>query len=90
MTLSLCGIPRWISDWFKKADKNNDGRMNFKEVQDLLKMMNVDMNEHHAHRLFTVRSHSLVLKFYFFPCNLLAHLLDFEASTHGATLCCVF
>lgn len=30
--------------------------MNFKEVQDLLKMMNVDMNEHHAHRLFTVRA----------------------------------
>lgn len=29
--------------------------MNFKEVRDLLKMMNVDMNEHHAHRLFTVR-----------------------------------
>lgn len=46
---------RWISDWFKKADKNNDGRMNFKEVRDLLKMMNVDMSEHHAHRLFTVR-----------------------------------
>lgn len=46
---------RWISDWFKKADKNKDGRMNFKEVQDLLKMMNVDMSEHHAHRLFTVR-----------------------------------
>lgn len=29
--------------------------MNFKEVRDLLKMMNVDMSEHHAHRLFTVR-----------------------------------
>uniref|UniRef100_A0A8D3BKH9 Phosphoinositide phospholipase C n=1 Tax=Scophthalmus maximus TaxID=52904 RepID=A0A8D3BKH9_SCOMX len=28
-----------------KADKNNDGRMNFKEVQNLLKMMNVDMND---------------------------------------------
>lgn len=28
--------------------------MNFKEVRDLLKMMNVDMNEHHALRLFTV------------------------------------
>ena len=54
-TLSLSVALRWISDWFKKADKNNDGRMNFKEVQDLLKMMNVDMNEHHAHRLFTVR-----------------------------------
>lgn len=56
VTLSLSGVPRWIGDWFKKADKNNDGRMNFKEVQDLLKMMNVDMNEHHAHRLFTVRA----------------------------------
>uniref|UniRef100_A0A8D0KUN9 Phosphoinositide phospholipase C n=1 Tax=Strix occidentalis caurina TaxID=311401 RepID=A0A8D0KUN9_STROC len=34
------------------ADKNKDGRMNFKEVQRLLKMMNVDMNEDHALRLF--------------------------------------
>lgn len=47
-------MSRWICDWFKKADKNGDGRMNFKEVRDLLKMMNVDMNEHHALRLFTV------------------------------------
>ncbi|PIO30846.1 hypothetical protein AB205_0047720 [Aquarana catesbeiana] len=46
----------WIWDWFKKADKNNDGRMNFKEVQDLLKMMNVDMSEHHAYRLFQTSS----------------------------------
>ncbi|NWQ74759.1 PLCD4 phosphodiesterase, partial [Columbina picui] len=42
----------WIRDWFQKADKNKDGRMNFKEVQNLLKMMNVDMNEDHALRLF--------------------------------------
>uniref|UniRef100_A0A8C4IXJ8 Phosphoinositide phospholipase C n=1 Tax=Dicentrarchus labrax TaxID=13489 RepID=A0A8C4IXJ8_DICLA len=41
-------LDQWIGDWFRKADKNNDGRMNFKEVQDLLKMMNVDMNEHHS------------------------------------------
>ncbi|KFQ89691.1 1-phosphatidylinositol 4,5-bisphosphate phosphodiesterase delta-4, partial [Phoenicopterus ruber ruber] len=40
--------------WFQKADKNKDGRMNFKEVQRLLKMMNVDMNEDHALRLFQV------------------------------------
>lgn len=33
--------------------------MNFKEVRDLLKMMNVDMSEHHAHRLFTVRPSDL-------------------------------
>lgn len=56
VTVSSNGVPRWIGDWFKKADKNNDGRMNFKEVRDLLKMMNVDMNEHHAHHLFTVRA----------------------------------
>ncbi|XP_010213678.1 PREDICTED: 1-phosphatidylinositol 4,5-bisphosphate phosphodiesterase delta-4 [Tinamus guttatus] len=45
-------IDQWIRDWFQKADKNKDGRMNFKEVQRLLKMMNVDMNEDHAMRLF--------------------------------------
>ncbi|XP_056409356.1 1-phosphatidylinositol 4,5-bisphosphate phosphodiesterase delta-4-like [Hyla sarda] len=45
-------LDQWICDWFQKADKNRDGRMNFKEVQDLLKMMNVDMNEAHAYRLF--------------------------------------
>lgn len=51
-------LGQWIGDWFKKADKNHDGRMNFKEVRDLLKMMNVDMNEHHAHRLFTMADKS--------------------------------
>ncbi|KAJ8349663.1 hypothetical protein SKAU_G00247930 [Synaphobranchus kaupii] len=51
-------LDQWICDWFKKADKNKDGRMNFKEVQDLLKMMNVDMNEHHALRLFRMADRS--------------------------------
>uniref|UniRef100_A0A8D0HBB8 Phosphoinositide phospholipase C n=1 Tax=Sphenodon punctatus TaxID=8508 RepID=A0A8D0HBB8_SPHPU len=41
-----------------KADKNRDGRMNFKEVQHLLKMMNVDMDEHHAFRLFQMADKS--------------------------------
>uniref|UniRef100_A0A673GW70 Phosphoinositide phospholipase C n=1 Tax=Sinocyclocheilus rhinocerous TaxID=307959 RepID=A0A673GW70_9TELE len=54
----LNAVSRWICDWFKKADKNRDGRMNFKEVRDLLKMMNVDMNEHHALRLFTMADKS--------------------------------
>uniref|UniRef100_A0A3Q4H6I4 Phosphoinositide phospholipase C n=1 Tax=Neolamprologus brichardi TaxID=32507 RepID=A0A3Q4H6I4_NEOBR len=58
MESSLIVVLRWIGEWFKKADKNNDGRMNFKEVQDLLKMMNVDMNEHHAHHLFTMADKS--------------------------------
>uniref|UniRef100_A0A8C7FJ99 Phosphoinositide phospholipase C n=1 Tax=Oncorhynchus kisutch TaxID=8019 RepID=A0A8C7FJ99_ONCKI len=48
-------LDQWIWDWFQKADKNKDGRMNFKEVRTLLKMMNVDMNEEYALRLFTVR-----------------------------------
>ncbi|KAM8934044.1 1-phosphatidylinositol 4,5-bisphosphate phosphodiesterase delta-4 [Pelodytes ibericus] len=51
-------LDQWICDWFQKADKNRDGRMNFKEVQDLLKMMNVDMNEHHAYRLFQMADKS--------------------------------
>uniref|UniRef100_A0A8C0BW57 Phosphoinositide phospholipase C n=1 Tax=Buteo japonicus TaxID=224669 RepID=A0A8C0BW57_9AVES len=34
--------------YHSKADKNKDGRMNFKEVQRLLKMMNIDMNEDHS------------------------------------------
>ncbi|KAA0712069.1 1-phosphatidylinositol 4,5-bisphosphate phosphodiesterase delta-4 [Triplophysa tibetana] len=51
-------LDQWICDWFKKADKNRDGQMNFKEVRDLLKMMNVDMNEHHALRLFTMADKS--------------------------------
>ncbi|XP_029766358.1 1-phosphatidylinositol 4,5-bisphosphate phosphodiesterase delta-4 [Terrapene carolina triunguis] len=45
-------MDQWICDWFQKADKNKDGRMSFKEVRQLLKMMNMDMNEDHALRLF--------------------------------------
>uniref|UniRef100_A0A670YHH2 Phosphoinositide phospholipase C n=1 Tax=Pseudonaja textilis TaxID=8673 RepID=A0A670YHH2_PSETE len=48
----------WICDWFLKADKDNDGRMNFREVQHLLRMMNVDMNEDHAFQLFQMADKS--------------------------------
>ncbi|CAL8240638.1 unnamed protein product [Merluccius merluccius] len=51
-------LDRWVCDWFNKADKNKDGRMNFKEVRKLLKMMNVDMNEDHAFYLFTMADKS--------------------------------
>ncbi|XP_042345978.1 1-phosphatidylinositol 4,5-bisphosphate phosphodiesterase delta-4-like isoform X1 [Plectropomus leopardus] len=47
-------LDQWVLDWFQKADKNKDGKMNFKEVRKLLKMMNVDMNEEHALHLFTM------------------------------------
>ncbi|XP_055521407.1 LOW QUALITY PROTEIN: 1-phosphatidylinositol 4,5-bisphosphate phosphodiesterase delta-4-like, partial [Leucoraja erinacea] len=51
-------LDHWISDWFQKADKDKDGRMNFKEVRELLKMMNVDMNEDHSLRLFKMADKS--------------------------------
>uniref|UniRef100_A0A4W5P1T5 Phosphoinositide phospholipase C n=1 Tax=Hucho hucho TaxID=62062 RepID=A0A4W5P1T5_9TELE len=51
-------VDQWIWDWFQKADKNKDGRMNFKEVRTLLKMMNVDMNEEYALHLFTLADKS--------------------------------
>ncbi|EMP35169.1 1-phosphatidylinositol-4,5-bisphosphate phosphodiesterase delta-4 [Chelonia mydas] len=53
-----CPPGRWICDWFQKADKNKDGRMSFKEVRQLLKMMNMDMNEDHALRLFQMADRS--------------------------------
>ncbi|XP_069083377.1 1-phosphatidylinositol 4,5-bisphosphate phosphodiesterase delta-4 [Pleurodeles waltl] len=52
-------MDQWIWDWFKKADMNKDGRINFREVRHLLKMMNVDMNEQHAYRLFQMADKSL-------------------------------
>ncbi|KAM6986783.1 1-phosphatidylinositol 4,5-bisphosphate phosphodiesterase delta-4-like [Aplochiton taeniatus] len=45
-------LDQWIWDWFQKADKNNDGRLNFRETRKLLRMMNVDMNEEYTLRLF--------------------------------------
>lgn len=51
-------LDQWVWDWFHKADKNKDGKMNFKEVKKLLKMMNVDMNEEHALHLFTMADKS--------------------------------
>ncbi|RVE58468.1 hypothetical protein OJAV_G00209410 [Oryzias javanicus] len=51
-------LDQWVRDWFQKADKNKDGKMNFKEVKKLLKMMNVEMNEDHAYRLFKMADKS--------------------------------
>ncbi|KAM4608994.1 1-phosphatidylinositol 4,5-bisphosphate phosphodiesterase delta-4 [Polymixia lowei] len=51
-------LDQWVWDWFQKADKNKDGRMNFKEVRRLMKMMNVDMNDEHAFHLFTMADKS--------------------------------
>ncbi|XP_023617029.1 1-phosphatidylinositol 4,5-bisphosphate phosphodiesterase delta-4 [Myotis lucifugus] len=44
--------PGWLSDWFQRGDKNQDGRMSFHEVQRLLRLMNVEMEQEHAFQLF--------------------------------------
>ncbi|XP_007287888.3 1-phosphatidylinositol 4,5-bisphosphate phosphodiesterase delta-4 [Astyanax mexicanus] len=45
-------LDQWVSDLFLKADINKDGRISFKEVRRLLKLLNMDMNEDHASSLF--------------------------------------
>ncbi|KAM9664243.1 1-phosphatidylinositol 4,5-bisphosphate phosphodiesterase delta-4 isoform 2-T2 [Trichechus inunguis] len=44
--------PGWLSDWFQRGDKNQDGRMTFREVQRLLRLMNVEMDQEYAVQLF--------------------------------------
>ncbi|XP_069926299.1 1-phosphatidylinositol 4,5-bisphosphate phosphodiesterase delta-4 isoform X4 [Oryctolagus cuniculus] len=44
--------PGWLSDWFQRGDKNQDGRMSFQEVQRLLHLMNVEMDQDYAFSLF--------------------------------------
>ncbi|CAI9165124.1 unnamed protein product [Rangifer tarandus platyrhynchus] len=44
--------PGWLSDWFQRGDKNQDGRMSFGEVQRLLRLMNVEMDQEYAFQLF--------------------------------------
>ncbi|XP_017505055.3 1-phosphatidylinositol 4,5-bisphosphate phosphodiesterase delta-4 isoform X1 [Manis javanica] len=45
-------LDQWLSDWFQRGDKNQDGRMSFPEVQRLLRLMNVEMDQEHAFQLF--------------------------------------
>ncbi|XP_013375379.1 PREDICTED: 1-phosphatidylinositol 4,5-bisphosphate phosphodiesterase delta-4 isoform X7 [Chinchilla lanigera] len=45
-------LDQWLSDWFQRGDKNQDGRMSFGEVQRLLHLMNVEMDQEYAFNLF--------------------------------------
>ncbi|XP_039700715.1 1-phosphatidylinositol 4,5-bisphosphate phosphodiesterase delta-4 isoform X2 [Pteropus medius] len=57
-------LDQWLSDWFQRGDKNQDGRMNFQEVQRLLHLMNVEMEQEYAFQLFQAAdgSHSDTLE----------------------------
>lgn len=38
----------------RKADKNKDNKMNFKEVKDFLKELNVQVDDSYARKIFRV------------------------------------
>lgn len=44
----------WIHSYLHRADSNQDSKMSFKEIKSLLRMVNVDMNDMYAYRLFKV------------------------------------
>lgn len=44
----------WIHSYLHRADSNQDSKMSFKEIKSLLRMLNVDMNDMYAYRLFKV------------------------------------
>ena len=48
----------WIHSYLHRADSNQDSKMSFKEIKSLLRMLNVDMNDMYAYRLFKVGSAS--------------------------------
>ncbi|XP_053453960.1 1-phosphatidylinositol 4,5-bisphosphate phosphodiesterase delta-4 [Nycticebus coucang] len=45
-------LDQWLSDWFQRGDRNQDGRMSFQEAQRLLLLMNVELDQEHALSLF--------------------------------------
>ncbi|XP_003786299.1 1-phosphatidylinositol 4,5-bisphosphate phosphodiesterase delta-3 [Otolemur garnettii] len=45
-------LDHWIHSYLHRADSNQDSKMSFKEMKSLLRMVNVDMNDMYAYRLF--------------------------------------
>ncbi|XP_044302966.1 1-phosphatidylinositol 4,5-bisphosphate phosphodiesterase delta-3 isoform X1 [Varanus komodoensis] len=45
-------LEHWIHDILHRADKNKDNKMSFKEIKNMLCMINIDMNDVYAYRLF--------------------------------------
>lgn len=43
---------RWLKEQFRRADKNNNGSLNFKECLTLLSQLNISMDKNHAKTLF--------------------------------------
>ncbi|XP_067168311.1 1-phosphatidylinositol 4,5-bisphosphate phosphodiesterase delta-3 isoform X2 [Apteryx mantelli] len=45
-------LDHWIHDMLRRADKNKDNKMCFREIKNVLRMINVDMNDIYAYKLF--------------------------------------
>ncbi|XP_028930487.1 1-phosphatidylinositol 4,5-bisphosphate phosphodiesterase delta-3 [Ornithorhynchus anatinus] len=45
-------LDHWIHDYLRRADTDQDNQMTFKEIKGMLRMVNVDMNDMYAYRLF--------------------------------------
>eukprot|EP00079_Xenopus_tropicalis_P010573 XP_002935564.2 PREDICTED: 1-phosphatidylinositol 4,5-bisphosphate phosphodiesterase delta-3 [Xenopus tropicalis] len=45
-------LVHWIWDYLRQADRDGDEKMTFQEVKDMLKMINIDLNDIYAYNLF--------------------------------------
>lgn len=48
-------LPSWIHSCLRKADKNKDNKMSFKELQNFLKELNIQVDDSYARKIFKVR-----------------------------------
>ncbi len=62
----------WIRGYLKRADENQDGKMSYDEVKQLLQMINIDLSEHYARSLFKVRVVMCALCEFFGTCKISA------------------
>ncbi|XP_071433764.1 1-phosphatidylinositol 4,5-bisphosphate phosphodiesterase delta-3 isoform X3 [Pithys albifrons albifrons] len=51
-------LDHWIHGVLQKADKNKDNKMSFQEVKSMLRMLNIDMDNVYASKLFKECDHS--------------------------------
>ncbi|XP_068775542.1 1-phosphatidylinositol 4,5-bisphosphate phosphodiesterase delta-3 [Struthio camelus] len=45
-------LDHWIHDILQRADKNKDNKMCFREIKNMLRMININMNDIYAYKLF--------------------------------------
>ncbi|NXN09763.1 PLCD3 phosphodiesterase, partial [Indicator maculatus] len=52
------GTEVWIHGVLQRADRNKDNKMSFREVKSMLRMINIDMDDVYAYKLFKDCDHS--------------------------------